>query len=48
MPFLVDLLQALVVDAEAILHVGAEVLDHDVGLLDQALESGKAIGRFQV
>ena len=40
---LVDLAQVLVIDAEPILHVGAEVLDHHVGLLDHAQERGAAL-----
>ena len=45
---LVDLLQRLVVDAEPVLHVGPEVLDHDVGLLDQPQERGAARRVLQV
>jgi hypothetical protein len=35
-------------DAEAVLHVGAEVLDDDVGPGDQALEERDAGGRLQI
>ena len=38
----------LVVDAEALLHVGAEILHHHVGLLHHAFEGGDPFGRFQV
>ena len=34
----VDRLQRLVVDLEAVLYVGAEVLDNDVGVFDQPVE----------
>ena len=44
----VDLAQALVVDAELGLDVGAEVLDHDVGLFGQPLEHLEALGVLQV
>ncbi len=44
----IDLGERLVVDAEPLLHVGAEILDHDVGLLDHALEGGEAFGRLQI
>ena len=44
----VDLRERLVVDAEAVLHVGPEVLDHHVGLLDQAQEDREAFRRLQV
>ncbi len=37
---LVDLPQLLVIDAEPVLHVGAEVLDHHIGFFDQPLERG--------
>ena len=36
---LVDLAQRVVVDAEPVLHVGAEILHHHVGLLDHAHEA---------
>ena len=45
---LVDLLQRLIIDAEAVLHVGPEVLDHDVGLFDQPLEGRETLRRFQI
>src|SRR5262249_48186051 len=35
----VDLLHAFIVDAELGLYVGAEILDDDVGLGDQAIET---------
>ena len=41
-------LQALVVDAEPVLHVRPEILDQHVGLLDEALEHGAPFGRLQV
>ena len=44
----IDLRQRLVVDAEALLHVGPEILDHDVGLLDHALERGDAFRLLQI
>src|SRR4029453_2028112 len=44
----VHLLQAFVVDAQPELHVGAVVLDHDVGLLDQLLEDGEAVGFLEI
>ena len=44
----IHLLQALVVDAEAKLHVGAVILDHDVGLLHQLHEDRPAVGLLQV
>ncbi len=44
----IDLGERLVVDAEPLLHVGPEILDHDVGLLDHALEGGEAFGRLQI
>ena len=40
--------QRLVVDAEPLLHVGAEILDHHVGLLDHALEGGEPFRRLQI
>ena len=45
---LVDLLERLVIDAEAVLHIGAEVLDHHVGLFDQPLEHREPLRRFQI
>jgi hypothetical protein len=45
---LVDLLQRFIVDAETVFHVGAEILDHDVGLFDQPLERGEALRRLQI
>ena len=42
------LLQRLVIDAEPVLHVGPEILDHDVGLLDQPLEGREALRRLQI
>ena len=44
----VDLAQALIVDAELCLDVGTEVLDHDVGLLGEALEHFEALRVLQV
>ncbi len=44
----VDLLEVLVVDLEPLLHVGPEILDHDVGLLHHALERGEPLGRLEV
>ncbi len=44
----IDLLQALIVDAELCLHVGPEVFDHDVGLLRQPLEHREPLGVLQV
>ena len=44
----IDLGEGLVVDAEPLLHVGPEILHHDVGFLDHALEGGQPRGRFQV
>ena len=44
----VDLAHALVVDAELGLDVGAEVLDHHVGLLRQPPEHLEALRVFQV
>ena len=44
----IDLGERLVVDAEPLLHVGAEILHHDVGLLDHALERGEPFGRLQI
>ena len=45
---LVDLLQALIVDAEPRLDVRPVVLDHDIGLLDHAPEGGDPARSFQV
>ncbi|MGY3220527.1 hypothetical protein ACVIM5_001134 [Bradyrhizobium sp. USDA 4512] len=44
----VDRGEALIVDAELLLHVGAEILDHDVGLGGEALEHGEPALVFQV
>src|SRR6202012_5528184 len=44
----IDLAHALIVDAELALDVRAEVLDHHVGLLDQAVEPLKAFRVLQV
>ena len=44
----VDLAHALVVDAELVLHVGPEVLDHHVGLFREALKHLEALGVFQI
>ena len=44
----IDLAQALIVDAELGLDVGAEVLDHDVGLRGEALEHLEALRVLQV
>jgi hypothetical protein len=42
------LLQALIVDAQPELHVGAIVLDHHVGLLDQLHEDGLAVRFLEI
>ncbi len=39
----IDLGQRLVIDLEPLLHVGAKVLHHDVGLFDHALEGGETL-----
>ena len=44
----IDLGERLVVDPEPLLHVGAEILHHDIGLLHHALEGGEPFGRLQV
>ncbi|MGY4334582.1 hypothetical protein ACVWWG_008999 [Bradyrhizobium sp. LB7.2] len=44
----VDLAQALIVDAELLLHVGTEIFHHDVGLGGEALEHGKPALVLQV
>ena len=44
----IDLAQALVVDAELRLDVGAEILNHHVGLLGQAPEGLKSPGVLQI
>ena len=44
----IDLAQALVVDAELAFDVGAEVLDHHVSLLGEALEHFQALRVLQV
>src|SRR5580704_5749706 len=44
----IHFLQALVVDAQSELHVGAVILDHHVGLLDQLHEDGLAVRLLQV
>ena len=44
----VDLAQALIVDAELCLDVGTKILDHDVGLLGEALEHFEARRVLQV
>ena len=44
----IDLGERLVVDAEPLLHVGTEILDHDIGLLDHALEGGEPFRRLQI
>ena len=44
----IDLGEGLIVDAEPLLHVGAEILHHDVGLLDHALERGQSRRRLQI
>ena len=41
-------LQALVIDAQAELDIGAEVLNHHIGLGDQLLEQRNALGLFEV
>ena len=40
--------QALVIDAQAELHIGTEVFHHDIGLGDQIFEQRNALGLFQV
>src|SRR5262249_29496430 len=44
----IDLLHALIVDAELGFHVGAEILDHHVGLGDQAVENFQTLRVLQV
>ena len=44
----IDLAHALVIDAELGLHVGAEILDDDIGLLRQAPEHLEALWILQV
>ena len=44
----IDLAHALIVDAELCLDVGAEILDHDVGLFDEPLEHLEALRVLQV
>ena len=44
----IDLAHALIVDAEFCLHVGAEILDDDVGLLHQPPEDLQAFRLFKV
>ena len=44
----IDLRQRLVIDAEALLYVGTEVLDHDIGFLHHSLERRQPFGRFEV
>jgi hypothetical protein len=44
----IDLRERLVVDAEAVLHVGTEVLQQHVGLLDQLLQHRDALRLLQV
>jgi hypothetical protein len=44
----IDRAQALVVDAESALHVGAVVLHDDVGVLRQPLEDGHPVGLAEV
>src|ERR1019366_6293470 len=44
----IDLVQALVIDAEPRFHIGAEVFDHDVGLLHETPEHFEAPGILQV
>ena len=44
----IDLAHALIVDAELCFHVGAEILDDDVGLLRQTLEYLESFRIFQV
>ena len=40
--------ERLIVDAQAVLHIGAKVLDHHVGGGDQSLEHRDALGQLQV
>ena len=44
----IDLAQSLVVDAEPELHVGAEILHHDVGVLHHPLEDRDALRRLEI
>ena len=44
----IDLGERLVVDTEPLLHVGPEILHHDVGLPDHALEGGEPVGHLQI
>ena len=44
----VDIFEQLVIDAEPALHVRPEILDDDVGLFDQPLESRETLRRFQI
>ena len=44
----VDLAQFVVVDAEPVFHVGAEILHHHIGLRDHAQEGGVPLRRLEV
>ena len=44
----IDARQRLVIDAEALFHVRAKILDHHVGFLDQPLERREPLRRLQV
>jgi hypothetical protein len=44
----IDLAQALVIDAEPRLYIGAKVLDHDIGFLSHTPEDIPALGIFQI
>jgi len=43
-----DRLQRFVVDAEAVLHIGAVILDDDIGLRDQLLEDRDAVAILEI
>jgi hypothetical protein len=44
----IDLGERLVIDLEPLLHVRAEILHHDIGFFDHALEGGEPFGRLQI
>ena len=44
----IDPAQALIVDAELFLHVGPEILDHDVGLFGKPLEHFQPLRVLQI
>src|SRR5262249_1108728 len=45
---LVHLAQGFIVDTETVFHIGTEILDHDIGLLNHALERTEPLRRFQI